>query len=154
MSARLRILIQSQNFDQSAELNTLTHGRTDIGAVVSFIGLCRDEAGTLEALELEHYPAMAQAQISSIAQQASQRWPLLDISVIHRFGLIKVGEPIVLVITTSAHRTAAFAGAEFIMDFLKSRAPFWKKDHLLSGAQGQWVEARDEDESALQKWQT
>lgn len=153
MSAQLRILIQSDEFDQNEEVRRLTHGRRDIGAVVTFMGLCRDEGGTLEALELEHYPAMAQSQITGVAQEAAQRWPLLDITVIHRYGVIAVGAPIVLVITTSSHRAAAFTGAEYVMDFLKSRAPFWKKDHLISGAQGQWVEARDEDESALQKWE-
>jgi molybdopterin synthase catalytic subunit len=153
MSAHLRILIQRDAFDQTAEYERLTKGRTDIGAIVTFTGLCRDEGGTLSALELEHYPAMAEAQITQIAQDAAQRWPLMDVVVIHRFGVIGIGEPIVLVIATSSHRAAAFAGAEYVMDFLKSRAPFWKKDHRADGQQGQWVEARDEDESALGRWQ-
>lgn len=147
-----KIRVQAENFDAAAESAELTHGRTDIGAVVSFVGLCRDEAGTLQALELEHYPGMAEEEIARIAAEAERRWPLLGVTVIHRYGKIRSGEPIVLVLCASAHRGAAFSAAEFLMDFLKSRAPFWKKEHRVDGSTGEWVEAKDADEAALDRW--
>jgi molybdopterin synthase catalytic subunit len=148
----LKICVQSENFDAAAESALLTEGRRDIGAIASFIGLCRDEAGTLEALELEHYPGMAEEEIARIADEAGRRWPLLGVTVIHRHGRIRPGEQIVLVLCASAHRAAAFSAADFLMDFLKSRAPFWKKEHRADGTQGEWVAAKDADETALERW--
>jgi len=147
-----RILIQHEDFDAAAEIAKLTAGRKDIGAVVTFTGLCRDEDGRLAALELEHYPGMAKAEISRIAMEATQRWPLTGITVIHRFGKIAPGENIVLVVTASSHRDAAFAAASFLMDYLKSRAPFWKKEHLSDGSSGDWVEAKSSDDDAAARW--
>ena len=121
--------MQREDFDTAAEIDRLTKGRTDVGAVVTFPGYCRDEAGRLAALELEHYPGMAEAEIGRIAAEAAERWPLLGLTAIHRFGKIEPGEDIVLVVAASAHRQAAFEAAAFLMDYLKSRAPFWKKEH-------------------------
>jgi molybdopterin synthase catalytic subunit len=147
------IRVQPQAFDAGHASAALTLGRTDVGALVSFVGLCRDEAGALAALELEHYPGMAEAELERIASEAERRWPLLGLTVIHRHGRIAPGEPIVLVAAASVHRAAAFAAAEFIMDFLKSRAPFWKKEHRADGTQGGWVEAKAADEEALARWE-
>ncbi|MGY6570703.1 MAG: molybdenum cofactor biosynthesis protein MoaE [Salinarimonas sp.] len=147
------IRIQREDFDLTAEIAALTRGRADIGALATFTGLCRDEGGRLAALELEHYPGMAEAELTRAAQEASRRWPLTGLVAIHRYGLILPGENIVLVIAASSHRHAAFSGAEFMMDFLKTRAPFWKREHLVSGEIGGWVEARDADDAALLRWQ-
>jgi molybdopterin synthase catalytic subunit len=147
-----KIKIQAQDFDIAAEIGELTAGRADIGAVVTFSGLCRDEAGALVALELEHYPGMAEAEIGRIAVEAIGRWPLQGLTVIHRHGRIRPGENIVLVVTASAHRLAAFEAANFLMDYLKSRAPFWKKEHRADGSDGGWVEAKDSDEAAAARW--
>ncbi|HEV2504183.1 MAG TPA: molybdenum cofactor biosynthesis protein MoaE [Mesorhizobium sp.] len=147
-----KVSIQAQDFDIAAEVAALTAGRTDIGAVVTFSGLCRDEGGVLTALELEHYPGMAEAEISRIAAEAIGRWPLHGVTVIHRHGRIQPGENIVLVVTASAHRQAAFEAADFLMDYLKSRAPFWKKEHRTDGVEGNWVEAKDKDEKAAARW--
>lgn len=146
------IRIQAEAFDAAAETAILAEGRGDIGAVVAFTGFCRDENGRLSALELEHYPGMAEAEIARIAGEAETRWPLLGLTVIHRFGLIEPGEPIVLVLAASSHRRAAFEAAEFMMDFLKTRAPFWKREHLRDGTTGAWVEAKDADDSAMERW--
>lgn len=146
------VRVQSQPFDTARETQILTSGRADIGAVVAFTGLCRDEAGTLAALELEHYPGMAEAEISRIAAEAAGRWPLLGLTVVHRSGKLLPGEPIVLVLTASAHRKAAFEGADFLMDYLKTQAPFWKKEHRADGSQGEWVEAKESDEEAAVRW--
>lgn len=146
------IRIQHDDFDTAAEIARLTGGRVDIGAVVTFCGLCRDEAGALAALELEHYPGMAEAEIGRIAREALDRWPLSGLSVIHRVGRIRPGENIVLVATASAHRHAAFEAASFLMDFLKTDAPLWKKEHMADGSQGSWVEAKDSDDLAADKW--
>lgn len=148
------IRIQREDFDINAEIGKLTKGRTDIGALVTFSGLCRGEGDTLSALELEHYPGMAEAEITRIAEQAVSRFGLLGISAIHRYGKIKPGENIVLVITASPHRQASFDGANFLMDYLKTRAPFWKKNHKSDGSNGGWVDAKDEDDKALSKWET
>lgn len=148
-----RILIQRDDFDTAAEIARLTAGRRDIGAVVTFTGLCRDEEGRLAALELEHYPGMAAAEIARIATEALQRWPLSGITAIHRFGKIAPGENIVLVVAASTHRQAAFDAASFLMDYLKSRAPFWKKEHLADGSRGSWVDAKSSDDAAAARWQ-
>lgn len=153
MSAQIKIAIQHEDFDVAREIEALTKGRGDVGAVVTFTGLCRDEAGTLEALELEHYPGMAEDEIKRVAKQAAARWPLLGATAIHRFGKVLPGENIVLVIATSPHRRAAFEAAEFIMDYLKTRAPFWKKEHRRDGSVGEWVEAKDADDSAAERWE-
>ena len=146
------IRIQREDFDVAAEIAGLTRGRADIGAVVTFSGLCRDEQGALSALELEHYPGMAEAEIGRIAAQALERWPLQGLTVIHRHGKIAPGENIVLVVAASSHRQAAFEAANFLMDYLKSRAPFWKKEHLADGSQGGWVEAKEADDQAAERW--
>ena len=146
------VRVQRQDFDIAAEIARLTAGRADIGAVVTFSGLCRDEAGALSALELEHYPGMAEAEMARIAGEAAARWPLQGLTAIHRFGRIRPGENIVLVVAASMHRQAAFEAASFLMDFLKSRAPFWKKEHRADGTQGEWVEARDADDEAARRW--
>ena len=150
MTATVRV--QSNPFDASAEAAALTAGRTDVGAVVTFVGLCRDEGGTLAALELEHYPGMAEDEIARVVDEARARWPLSGATAIHRYGKISPGEPIVLVVTASAHRAAAFAAAEFLMDWLKTRAPFWKKEHLKDGTSGDWVAAKDADDRQLDRW--
>jgi molybdopterin synthase catalytic subunit len=146
------IRVQRQSFDLGEESRRLTEGRTDVGAVVAFAGYCRDEAETLSALELEHYPGMAEEEIRRIAGEATARWPLLDLTVVHRTGRILPGEPIVLVLAASKHRQAAFEAASFLMDFLKTRAPFWKKEHRSDGSEGDWVAARDKDEKAAGRW--
>lgn len=147
------VRIQREDFDIQAEIDRMTGGRADIGAVVTFTGLCRDEAGKLAALELEHYPGMAEAEISRIAAEAVERWPLQGLTAIHRFGKIAPGENIVLVVAASAHRQAAFEAANFMMDYLKSRAPFWKKEHHADGSVGEWVEAKEADDAAAARWQ-
>ena len=146
------VSIQREDFDPTAEIEGLTAGRADVGAVASFLGLCRDEQGRLSALELEHYAGMAEAEVRRVADEAARRWPLLGLTVIHRYGLIRPGERIVLVAATSSHREAAFRAAEFLMDFLKTRAPFWKREHLLTGELGAWVEAKDTDDLAASRW--
>ena len=144
------IRIQREDFDLAAEIARLSGD--GVGAVATFTGICRDEAGRLAALELEHYPGMAGAEIGRIAIDAAERWPLLGLTIIHRIGLIRPGENIVLVAAASTHRQAAFQAAEFLMDYMKSRAPFWKKEHLADGSSGSWVEAREIDEEAVARW--
>jgi molybdopterin synthase catalytic subunit len=146
------IRIQSEDFDVATEIAALSDGRTDIGAIVTFTGLCRDEGGRLAALEIEHYPGMAQAEVARVAEDAQVRWPLSGITVIHRFGRIRPGQNIVLVVAASAHRRAAFEAAEFLMDYLKTRAPFWKREHLETGSTGPWIEASQEDAAAAGRW--
>src|SRR5262245_26882787 len=135
------IRIQREDFDTAAEIARVTAGRRDTGAVVTFSGLCRDESGTLAALELEHYPGMANTEIARIADEAGKRWALTGLTIIHRYGRIEPGENIVLVVAAASHRQAAFEAASFLMDYLKDAAPFWKKQHLASGQSGGWVEA-------------
>ncbi len=147
------IRIQSADFDVAAESAALSRGRTDVGALVTFTGLCRDEGAGLAALELEHYAGMAEEEIGRVVAEAESRWPLLGVVVIHRFGKIAPGENIVLVATASSHRGPAFAAAEFLMDYLKTRAPFWKKEHRRDGSAGDWVAAKDEDDRAMERWQ-
>jgi len=152
LSARIIVRVQKDSFDAALEAAALTQGRSDIGAVVTFTGLCRDEGGALAALEIEHYPGMAEAEINRVAQEAASRWQLEGIVAIHRYGLIRPGEPIVLAVTASTHRTEAFTAAVFLMDYLKTEAPFWKKQHLANQASGDWVEAKAQDQAAAQKW--
>ncbi|MCC2609236.1 molybdenum cofactor biosynthesis protein MoaE [Neorhizobium sp. Rsf11] len=146
------IRVQAQDFDLQAEIDALTAGRKDIGAVVTFTGLCRDEQGALSALELEHYPGMAEAEMRRIAELAIERFSLLDLTAVHRHGKILPGGNIVLVVAAAPHRQAAFDGASFMMDFLKTSAPFWKKEHGADGATGDWVAAKDADDKARDKW--
>ena len=146
------IRIQAGDFDVAAETAALTQDRADIGAVVAFTGLCRDEGGRLAALELEHYPSMAQAEVVRMIEEAWRRWPLSGVTIIHRYGTIAPGQNIVLVLTASTHRQSAFEAAAFLMDFLKTSAPFWKREHLKDGSTGGWVEARDADSDAAARW--
>jgi molybdopterin synthase catalytic subunit len=148
------VRVQAEVFDASAESERLTRGRTDIGAVVAFTGLCRDEAGTLAALEIEHYPGMAEAEIERVVVEAEHRWPLAGVVVVHRHGKIAPGEPIVLAIAASRHRDAAFQAGNFLMDYLKTRAPFWKKEHRVVGEAGGWIGATDTDAAAARRWST
>lgn len=152
MTAAPSIRVQAQDFNLQAEIDALTGGCGDIGAVVTFTGLCRDEQGSLTALELEHYPGMAEAEMKRIAELAIARFSLLGLSAIHRHGKIAPGENIVLVIAAAPHRQAAFDGASFMMDYLKTSAPFWKKEHRADGSAGDWVAAKDADDAARDKW--
>jgi len=146
------IRLQREAFDVAAETARMTRGRTDVGAVVTFTGLCRaDENGEpIAALTLEHYPDMAVAEIARHVEEASARWPLLSVTVIHRYGRIVPGEAIVLVATVSSHREAAFAAAAFLMDYLKTRAPFWKQVEKPTGSA--WVDAKATDNAAAERW--
>ena len=146
------IRVQAQDFDAAAEARALSQGRTDIGALVSFVGLCRDEGGRLAALEIEHYPDMAEAEIARAVAEAEARWPLLGVTVVHRHGTVRPGEQIVMVATASAHRGAAFAAAEMLMDYLKTRAPFWKRARRADGTIESWVEAKDRDAASAARW--
>ena len=152
MAIPVTIRIQEADFDVTREIATLTKGRTDIGAVVSFSGICRGSEGdqAIAALTLEHYPGMAEAEIARHAQTALSRWPLTGLTVIHRVGRIVPGENIVLVVTASAHRQAAFEAAEFLMDYLKANAPFWKREESAGGTS--WIDARDHDDEAAARW--
>lgn len=151
MSTTIRL--QREPFDASAEVQQLARGRTDIGAVVTFTGVCRgDENGErIAALTLEHYPGMAEAEIMRHVEAAQSRWSLLGVTVIHRHGRIVPGEDIVLVVTASSHRHDAFAAAEFLMDYLKTRAPFWKQVEYL-GNRTIWVDAKSSDDAAAERW--
>ena len=146
--------VQTDDFDVGAELSALSAGRVDIGAVTSFTGLVRDLGGAsvLSAMTLEHYPGMVEKSLEEITAEAIQRWPLLGIRIIHRYGRLLPGDRIVLVAVASAHRGAAFSACEFIMDFLKTRAPFWKCEETPAGAQ--WVDARESDDQARARWES
>jgi molybdopterin synthase catalytic subunit len=146
------IRVQQEKFDAAVESAKLTQGRTDVGALVTFTGICRgDENGEpITALTLEHYPGMVEEEITAHATEAAKRWPLLGLTIVHRYGRMLPGDDIVLVITTSAHRTAAFEAAEFLMDFLKTRAPFWKQVESSTGKD--WVEAKQIDDKAAERW--
>jgi molybdopterin synthase catalytic subunit len=146
----MTVRVQLEPFDTGAELNAFAQGRADVGAVVSFTGVVRDTQGNLQEMQIEHYPGMTENAIAKIAQEAVTRWNLADVLVIHRYGPLAVGTPIMMVATASAHRAAAFEAADFLMDYLKSRAPFWKKEVTNDGAS--WVAAKDEDEDALKRW--
>ncbi len=158
MSATIRL--QREPFDAAAEAAKLTRGRSDIGAVVTFTGICRgDENGRpLAAMTLEHYPDMAEAEIARHVEAAQRRWPLLGVTVIHRFGRLTPGEDIVLVLAASSHRQDAFAAAEFLMDYLKTRAPFWKQVEYAPGTTGRepaekiWVDAKQADDASADRW--
>jgi molybdopterin synthase catalytic subunit len=148
----MSVRLQRENFDANAEAAALTRGRTDVGAVVTFTGVCRGtEAGEpIAALTLEHYPGMAEAEIARHVEAANARWRLLGVTVVHRYGRIEPGENIVLVVTAASHRQDAFAAAEFLMDYLKTRAPFWKREERVGGVR--WVEARQADDAAADRW--
>jgi len=152
MTENVTIRVQESDFDIAREISALTVGRSDIGAVVSFTGICRgsEDDASIAALTLEHYPGMAEAEIGRHAETAMSRWELSGIRVIHRIGRITPGENIVLVVTASKHRQAAFEAAEFLMDYLKSNAPFWKRVEAADGAS--WIEARDHDDAAAARW--
>ena len=146
------VRVQEADFDAGKELDSLTRGRRDVGAVASFVGLVRDanDGSAVSAMTLEHYPGMTEKALEDICTQAHSRWDLLDTLVIHRVGALKPGDRIVLVGVSSAHRGEAFAACEFIMDYLKTRAPFWKREDTPAGSR--WVDARASDNSAAEKW--
>jgi molybdopterin synthase catalytic subunit len=146
----MSVRIQTESFDAGAELNAFTDTVAGAGAVVSFTGVVRDVDGGLVSMEIEHYPGMTEKAIATIVSEAQSRWDLAGALVIHRHGLLSAGDQIMMVATASRHRVDAFQAAEFLMDYLKSRAPFWKKEMTQSG--DGWVEARDEDEAALDRW--
>ena len=147
-----RVRVQTEDFDTGAELEALTRGRADVGAVASFVGLVRDanDGHAIRGMTLEHYPGMTEKALEDICRQAHARWDIIDSVVIHRVGALKPGDRIVLVGVSSAHRGEAFAACEFIMDYLKTRAPFWKREETPQGMR--WVEARDSDEASAQRW--
>jgi molybdopterin synthase catalytic subunit len=152
MTIPVTIRIQQADFDVAHEIAVLTQGRSEIGAVVTFSGICRGGEGgdATTALTLEHYPGMAEAEIGKHADEAISRWPLTGLTIIHRVGRIKPGENIVVVLTASAHRQAAFQAAEFLMDYLKASAPFWKRDETSSGTR--WIDAKSQDDAAAARW--
>lgn len=146
----MQVRVQADPFDAGTELNAFALGAATAGAVVSFTGVVRDNGGDLVAMEIEHYPAMTEKAIAGMMDQAAARWSILDALVIHRFGRLAAKEPIMMVLVASKHRVDAFEVAEFLMDYLKSRAPFWKKEISTKGAS--WVAAKVEDEAALERW--
>ncbi len=147
----MRISVQKEEFDLGAEANAFASGDTASGAIVTFTGVVRDLAsGDLDVMEIEHYPGMTEKALTSIAEEAVQRWSLGDVLIIHRHGRLAPGDRIMMVATAARHRKDAFEAAEYLMDYLKSRAPFWKKEITTSGAD--WVAARGEDEDALDRW--
>lgn len=154
MTCPVTIRLQSADFDIAAEMAAMTKGRTDIGAVVSFSGICRggEGSGAIAAMTLEHYPGMAEAEIARHVDEAKTRWPLTGVTVIHRYGRVVPGDNIVLVLTASAHRQAAFQAAEFLMDYLKANAPFWKSEERAGG--NEWVEAQAHDDDAAARWKS
>ena len=148
------IRVQQQAFDPGHELAALTRGRSGIGGTVMFLGSVREFSGggAISAMTLEHYPGMTEKALADIEQEALRRWPIDASLIIHRYGRLEPGEDIVLVIAASAHRRAAFEAADFMMDYLKTRAPFWKREHLIDGTTGGWVEAKAEDDAAAARW--
>ena len=153
MTTPVTIRLQEADFDTAREVAAMSAGRTDVGAVVSFSGVCRGgvDGDAIDALTLEHYPGMAEAEIGRHVEEALARWPLLGVTVIHRYGRIVPGENIVLVVTASSHRQAAFEAAEFLMDYLKTRAPFWKREDRAAGGTN-WVDAAAHDDAAAARW--
>ena len=146
----MNVRVQSEPFDLGAEVDAFAARAAGAGAIVTFSGVVRDDDGTLAAMEIEHYPAMTQKALNAIRTEALGRWSLVDAMIIHRHGKLHPGEQIMMVATAARHRADAFQAAEFLMDYLKSRAPFWKKE--LSGDGRKWVGAKDEDEAALKRW--
>ncbi len=146
----MKIAVQTEDFDLNAEVSALYCNNPAVGAVASFLGTVRGESGQVSEMALEHYPGMTEKALASIVQKAQSRWAVIDATVIHRIGPLAPCDPIVLVAVASAHRGDAFAACEFIMDFLKTQAPFWKKETTAEG--GQWVDARDSDEAATRRW--
>lgn len=146
------VRVQEAPFDAGLEIAALTEGRRDVGAVATFVGVVRDqnEGASVGGMTLEHYPGMTEKALEEICAEAASRWDLIDLRVVHRVGPMKPGEPIVLVAVSSAHRREAFAACEFVMDFLKTRAPFWKREDTPSGMR--WVETRSSDEDAAARW--
>ena len=149
----MKILVQADPFDLGAEVAAMSRGRTDIGAIASFVGLARDlnEGSGVAAMTLEHYPGMTEKALAALVDDACSRWTLLDVTVIHRVGRLLPGDPIVLVAVAGSHRGEAFDACEFIMDYLKTQAPFWKKEETTEGER--WVEARASDDAAAARWQ-
>jgi len=147
------VRVQAEDFDVGAEIKRLTRGRTDIGAIVTFTGSVRGESGgkPITSMTLEHYPGMTERELEQVESEANARWPLQASLIVHRVGALAPGDNIVLVVTASAHRQAAFAAAEFLMDYLKTRAPFWKKETTSAGESG-WVDAREQDDTAAKRW--
>jgi molybdopterin synthase catalytic subunit len=145
------IRIQQEDFDIGADIAGLTSGRTDIGAIVTFTGTVRHQAGAVSEMALEHYPGMTERELARIEAEANARWPLQASLIVHRYGRLEPGDNIVLVITASTHRQAAFEAAQFLMDYLKTSAPFWKKEEPSEGAD-RWVEARTADDTAAERW--
>ncbi|QUS41247.1 molybdenum cofactor biosynthesis protein MoaE [Tardiphaga alba] len=152
MTSNVTVRIQESDFDIAGEISALTASRTDIGAVVTFSGICRGGEGSdaTTALTLEHYPGMAEAEIGRHAEEAMTRWPLTGVTVVHRTGRILPGDNIMVVLTASAHRQAAFQAAEFLMDYLKAHAPFWKREETAGGTD--WVAAKTDDDDAAARW--
>ncbi len=147
----MQVRVQSEPFDAGAELNAFATGRHDLGAIVTFSGVVRDTAeGGLRGMYIEHYPGMTERALQKIAQDAAERWSLGDVLVIHRYGPLAAGDIIMMVATAARHRKDAFEAAEYLMDYLKSRAPFWKKEQTAEGSD--WVQSKDEDEKALTRW--
>ncbi|APX22038.1 MAG: molybdenum cofactor biosynthesis protein MoaE [Rhodobacteraceae bacterium] len=149
-ASSIRVVVQEAPFDFGAEAERFAAARTDMGAVVTFTGVVRDVAGDLQGMEIEHYPGMTEKALDKIARDAQARWSLGEVLVIHRYGRMDAGERIMMVATAAPHRKDAFEAAEFLMDYLKSRAPFWKKES--AGGSDSWVAAKDEDEDALNRW--
>ena len=149
----MKIVVQAEVFDLGAEVNAMSQGRTDIGAIASFVGLARDmnEGSGVQAMTLEHYPGMTEKALVALVEDAKMRWTLLDVTVIHRVGRLLPGDPIVLVAVASSHRGESFAACEFIMDALKTRAPFWKKEETEEGER--WIDARVSDDTAVARWE-
>jgi len=149
----MTVRVQREAFDAGREVERLTAGRSDIGAVVTFTGIMRGEADgrPLAGMTLEHYPGMTEKELERVESEACERWPLQAALIVHRFGALQPGDPIVLVVTASAHRAAAFEAAQFLMDYLKTRAPFWKKEER-AGGKTEWVEAREADSRARERW--
>ncbi len=154
MTIPVTIRVQKDDFDLAKETAALTAGRPEIGAIVSFIGICRSGEGdkAITEMTLEHYPGMAEEEIARHANEAMERWPLNGLTIIHRFGRVVPGDNIVLVLAASAHREAAFVAVEFLMDYLKSNAPFWKSEKHDGDQQDKWVEASKQDDDAAARW--
>lgn len=149
----MSVRVQHEDFDVAAEVKAVTLGRTDVGAVVTFTGTVRGAAGdeAIDSIVLEHYPGMTEAELERIEAAAKARWPLQATTIVHRVGRLRPGENIVLVVTASSHRQAAFEAAEFLMDYLKTDAPFWKKEDV-SGRDARWVDARESDSVSRSRW--